>query len=101
MNASGRTLLSICLATGAWSFGFGLSTQVISHWLKTRGLSDTDIGLNHSIYYLGLAVASLAVPWLTRRLGTHCAAVGMILSGVSLAIFPWGADRRAGLFCAF
>jgi len=83
-------LLAICLATWGWSFSFGLGTQVITHFLKGLGASNTFIGLNHSTYYLGIALASLAVPWLTRRLGHACAPLGMILSGLSLALFPWG-----------
>lgn len=90
-KATGRTLLAICLATAAWAFSFGLGTQVITHWLKHQHqASDTIIGLNHSTYYLGIAMASLAVPWLTRRLGNHCATAGMVLSGCTLAVFPWG-----------
>src|SRR5207249_4118729 len=101
VHATGRSLLAICLATGAWSFSFGLGSQVITHWLNDQepGVSlrigstilrsNAVIGLNHSTYYLGIAMASLAVPWLTRRLGNACAPAGMILAGVSLALFPW------------
>jgi MFS family permease len=92
-KATGRNLLAICLATGAWSFNFGLGTQVITHWLKGwlhgREDSNTVIGLNLSTYYLGMALAALAVPWLTKQLGNFCAPAGMILSGVGLIMFPW------------
>jgi MFS family permease len=80
----------ICLATAAWSFSFGLGTQAITYWLDARQASNTLIGLNHSTHYLGIALASLAVPWLTRRLGRSCAPLGMVLAGLSLAAFPWG-----------
>jgi MFS family permease len=82
-------ILVICLASAGWAFHFGVGTQVISHWLKNeQHLSDTVIGLNHSTYYLGLALSSLAVPWLMRRWGRICPPVGMILSGLTLALFP-------------
>ena len=93
----GRVLLAICLATAAWSFSFGLGTQLVTHWLKARSASNTLIGLNHSAYYLGIALGSLAVPWLTRRLGRECAPLGMLLAGLSLVLFPWSNDL-AGWF---
>ena len=91
MTLNARSLLLICCTSGAWAFSFGLGSQVVSHWLKALGASDTVIGLNHSFYYFGLAVASCAVPWMTRRLGPNgCATIGMIAAGITLALFPWG-----------
>jgi MFS family permease len=89
VSKTGRLLLAICLAAAAWSFSFGLGTQLITHWLKTRSASNIVIGLNHSTYYLGIALGSLTVPQLSRRLGRGCAPLGMLLSGLSLALFPW------------
>jgi MFS family permease len=89
-----RTLILIATTTGLWSFGFGLGSQVVSHWLHALGQNDTVVGMSHSFYYFGLAVGACAVPWLTRRMGTTaCAAVGMVASGVTLALFPWGGDQ--------
>src|SRR5262245_29476483 len=85
----GQRLLPICVASLAWAFSFGLGTQLVTHWLAEHRASDTVIGLIHSTYYLGLALASLAVPWLTRKLGDRCAGFGMVLAAVSLAAFPW------------
>jgi MFS family permease len=91
VTLNARSLLIIGSTSGAWAFSFGLGSQVVSHWLKAQGSSDTVIGLSHSFYYFGLAVASCAVPTLTRRLGsTGCATLGMILAGITLALFPWG-----------
>jgi MFS family permease len=84
-----RNLLLICLATAAWSYGFGAGSQLVSQWMNQHGADKTQIGLGHSCYYLGLAVASLAVPWLNRRFGTRAAGVGMIVCGPALAFFPW------------
>src|SRR5262249_13202092 len=84
-----RSLLLICWTSGCWAFSFGLGTQVVSHWLQAQGASDTVIGLNHSFYYFGMAIGSFAVPWLTRRPGpAGCARLGMIASGITLALFP-------------
>jgi MFS family permease len=86
-----RTMWLICWTSSAWAFSFGLGSQVVSHWLKAQGSNDTVIGLSHSFYYFGLAVASCAVPGLTRWLGpTRCAALGMTFAGITLALFPWG-----------
>ncbi len=91
MSGPIRNLILICLASAGWAFSFGVGTQAISHWLKTDQLqTDVVIGLNHSIYYLGLALSSMAVPWLMRRWGRICPTAGMILSGLTLAMFPWG-----------
>jgi len=92
-----RNLLLICLTSATWSFGFGMGSQLVTHWLRARDQSETEIGLNHACHYLGLAVASLAVPWLTRRFGTRTAALGMVICGVTLALFPW-ADGPVGWF---
>lgn len=85
-----RTLLVVCLASAAWAFSFGVGSQVVSHWLHAHDASNTVIGLNHAVYYLGLALASLAVPRLLRRHGSRAAAWGMVASGLTLAAFPWG-----------
>src|SRR5207244_1561952 len=53
--------------------------------------------LNHSTYYLGLALASLFVPSMMRRWGRACAPAGMIFSAVTLGLFPW-AGAPAGWF---
>ncbi len=82
--------LGICCATAGWAFCFGLGSQAVSQWLDHEQRSNTTIGLCHSAYYLGLAAASLLVPRCVRRWGTGCAAWGMIGSGVTLAVFPWG-----------
>jgi MFS family permease len=82
-------LLAICVASGAWSFSFGVGSQLVTHWMRGRGASTELIGWNHSFHYLGLALGSLAVPWLTRYLGARGAALGMIACGPTLALFPW------------
>src|SRR5713101_7599090 len=85
-----RLLLLICWTSAAWAFSFGLGSQVVSHWLKALGANDTLVGLNHAFYYFGMTIGSFAVPWLTRRLGpAGCARLGMIASGITLAVFPW------------
>jgi MFS family permease len=85
------TLLLICATTAGWAFSFGLGSQVVSHWLKANGATETVIGLAHSFYYFGLAVGSCAVPVLSRRLGPKlCATFGMLGAGATLAVFPWG-----------
>ena len=94
VTLNARTVWLICWTSSCWAFSFGLGSQVVSHWLKAQGANDTVIGLNHSFYYFGLAVAACAVPGLTRRLGpSRCAALGMTFAGITLALFPWaGSD---------
>ena len=90
LSSGTRNLVRIYLASAAWAFSFGLGTQVATHWLRHAGASDTVIGLNHTCYYLGVALTSLCVPAATRRYGPSCAVGGLILSGISLVAYPWG-----------
>ncbi|MBA2335994.1 MAG: hypothetical protein H0V90_13805, partial [Blastocatellia bacterium] len=55
-------LALVCVASAAWAFSFGLGTQAVSHWLHHHDASNTVIGLSHTVYYLGLALTSLAAP---------------------------------------
>jgi MFS family permease len=47
------------------------------------------VGLNTSLYYLGVAAASLLAPWLMRRGERTCLVAGMIADAVTTAVFPW------------
>jgi MFS family permease len=94
---SGRTLLTLCLVSAAWAFSFGLGAPLASLWLRDDKQSNTVIGLNTGTYYLGIALAAGLVPWLMRRWGRGCPIVGMVVSGLTVAWFPWG-DGLAGWF---
>jgi MFS family permease len=88
--SSARTLVPLCLASVCWAFSFGLSAPLASLWLAHAGCGATTIGLNTSLYYLGIALAAGLVPRLMRRWGYGTAALGMLASGVTVALFPWG-----------
>jgi MFS family permease len=77
------------LASVAWAFGFGLGAPLASLWLRDAGCSDTLIGLNTGVYYAGIAAAAGFVPALIRRWDRYCPVLGMILSGATVAAFPW------------
>jgi MFS family permease len=94
---STRTLLAHCLASAAWAFSFGLGAPLASLWLQDAGQDFTVIGLNTGTYYLGIALAAGLIPWLMRRWGRGCPVLGMVLSGLSVAAFPWGGSL-AGWF---
>jgi MFS family permease len=78
----------LCLVSAGWAFSFGLGAPVASLWLEDRGCSDTLVGVNTGIYYLGIALAAGLVPGLLRRYGHIGVAVGIIASGVSVALLP-------------
>lgn len=84
-----RVLVTICWASAGWGFGFGLGAPLASLWLSSAGFGTTFVGANTAVYYLGIAVAAPAVPWLMRRWGSRCPALGMMLSGVTVALFPF------------
>jgi MFS family permease len=85
-----RALIVLCLASLCWAFSFGLGAPLASVWLAHAGHSDTIIGLNTGVYYGGIALAATLVPWMMRRWGRGCPVVGMVASGVTVALFPWG-----------
>jgi len=84
-----RWLVQLCLAALFWSFSFGLSAPLASLEMQAAGCSDSMIGLNTGVYYLGIAAAAAAVPWLMRRLGSGCLVAGMFATAVTTAAFPW------------
>ncbi len=89
-KSSRRTLLMLCLTSAGWAFSFGLGAPLASLWLRDAGHSARIIGLNTSLYYLGVALAALAVPWLMRRAGRACVVTGIVGDAVVTALFPWG-----------
>jgi len=85
-------LLVLCLVSAGWAFSFGLGAPLASLWLSDAGHSNSIIGLNTGVYYLGIAGTAIAVPWLMRRMGRCCPAVGFALSAATVMLFPWGAS---------
>ncbi len=84
-----RTLALISVASLGWAFSFGLGAPLASLWLRDAGFSARAIGLNTSVYYLGVALTAPLVPWLMRRANRACVAVGMLLDALTTAAFPW------------
>jgi MFS family permease len=87
---SRRLLFVLCIASAGWAFSFGLSVPLGALWLENRGCSQKVIGLNSSLYYLGVAGASLVLPALMRRSSRRCVVAGMIIDGLATALFPFG-----------
>jgi MFS family permease len=86
---SRRTLYMLCLASSGWAFSFGLGAPLASLWLRDAGFGAGVIGLNTSLYYLGVAAAALLVPYLMRRAGRWCVVGGIVADAVVTALFPW------------
>jgi MFS family permease len=91
-HLSTRGLIIICLAALAWAFSFGLGAPLASLWLKDSGFSERTVGLNTGVYYLGICITCFAIPWLMRRSGPNCVAVGCLLSAATVAAFPFSAS---------
>jgi MFS family permease len=87
-----RTLVVLCLVSAGWAFSFGLGAPLASLWLSDAGHSDSIVGLNTGVYYLGIALTAAVVPRMMRRLGHGCPAAGFVLSGLTVALFPWGSS---------
>jgi MFS family permease len=90
LSAPARALFAICAAAALWGFNFGAGAPPASLWLRDHGGSDTVIGLNTAVYYLGIALTAPLVPRLMRCRGRGCLIGGMALSGLTVALFPWG-----------
>jgi MFS family permease len=88
-RAGRRNLVVLCVASAGWAFSFGLGAPLASLWLHQAGLSAKAVGLNTSVYYLGIALASAVVPWLMTRAGRGCLVGGMVVDAVTTALFPW------------
>src|SRR5262245_29258011 len=84
-----RVLPIMCLATLGWAFAFGLGTQLLTLSMNDQGWTNSAIGWNTGVYYLGIAVAAVFVPRLMRVWGNGCPVAGMLLSGGTLLLFPW------------
>lgn len=97
VRRSRRTLWTLCLASGGWAFSFGLGAPLASLWLRDAGHSAAVIGLNTSVYYVGVALAAFAVPILMRRASRLCVAGGIFADAVATAAFPW-ADALSAWF---
>jgi MFS family permease len=91
IHTSRRALALICATSAGWSFSFGLGAPLASLWLDAAGCAKNVIGWNTGTYYAGMALAALGVPWVMQRFGKTCTVLGMLLSGLSVAAFPWGA----------
>jgi MFS family permease len=82
-------LTVLCLASAGWAFSFGVGAPLAALWLRDAGCSAKVIGANTSVYYLGVAVAALFVPWLMTRAGRGCVVAGMVVDAAVTALFPW------------
>jgi MFS family permease len=96
-----KTVLVLCAAGTCWGFSFGVGAPLASLWLKDAGCNATVIGLNTAIYYLGIAVTAGMVPGMMRRSARFCLITGMIVSGMAVAIFPWGELLPGWFFIRF
>ena len=85
-----RRLRVLCLASLCWAFNFGVGAPLASLWLQDAGYSSTIIGLNTGIYYLGIAITAIFVPWLIRNWKKRCLLLGLVAAALTVAWFPWG-----------
>jgi len=90
MSRSLHWLILLCAASFLWAFHFGVNAALASLWMLKAGCDDLVVGLNTGVYYLGIALAALALPWMLRRFGWAVLFAGMLASAVTAAAFPWG-----------
>lgn len=97
MHAAGRrtALWLVSLASLGWAFSFGLLASLAPLTMRDAGQSASAIGLNTSLYYLGVAAAAPFVPLLMRRGGRSCVVAGMAIDAVTTALFPFAGGPLA------
>lgn len=98
---SRRTLRMLCLASGGWAFNFGLAAPLAALWLRDAGYSAGVIGLNTSLYYIGVALAAFAVPSLMQRASRLCVVGGILADALVTALFPWTVSLPAWFLLRF
>jgi len=89
-TGSVRTLLLACLCCGGWAFGFGLECPLASLWQQDAGATETGIGINTAMHFVGVLLAGAFVPSIMSRTGRGGIALGLLVSGVAVALFPFG-----------
>jgi MFS family permease len=91
MRAPGTrtTLWLVSLASLGWAVSFGLLASLAPLTMREGGQSASAIGLNTSLYYLGVAVVAPFIPALMRRGGRRCVVAGMLLDAATTALFPF------------
>ena len=95
VNQAGRRLALISVASLGWAFSFGLGAPLAALWLKQAGASGWTIGLNTSLYYLGVALAAPFLPRLMVRHNRACIIAGMLIDALTTAAFPWASGEAA------
>ncbi|MFM7150860.1 MAG: MFS transporter, partial [Gemmataceae bacterium] len=83
-------LFWICFSSFLWAVGFGITTPLASLFLDEAGYGPWSLGLNASLYYLGLALASPFVPRLMKKANRGCVFVGLSLDAFAVGFFPFG-----------
>ncbi len=78
----------LCAFCGCWAFGFGLEFPLAARLLQDLHYSDTFIGANSAVHFLGILIAGVFVPQLMRRSIHLSIGIGLFLSGIALALFP-------------
>ena len=85
---SRRRLALISVASLGWAFSFGVGAPLAALWLKQAGANGWAIGLNTSVYYLGVALAAPFLPRLMVRHNRACIIAGMLIDALTTAAFP-------------
>lgn len=99
--SSHPSLTTLCLVSAAWAFSFGLSIPLSALWLQQAGYDHSTVGLNTSCYYLGVAIASPFLPRIMRHNQRLVVLAGMVLDGLSVALFPLVNQLEYWLFLRF
>lgn len=90
MNSRSNLFILVCCI--CWAFGFGLECPLASRWLQDAGHSESFIGFNTGTHFFGVILMGAFAPALMRRFGRGCILIGLLLSGIGVAAFPYGGN---------
>ncbi len=84
-----RAMIAIIACISTFGLIGGLNATLISLSLKSRGISETLIGLNGAAFALGILVMTPVIPWLARRLDVRALIAGLlVLQLIAILLLP-------------
>jgi predicted MFS family arabinose efflux permease len=79
---SRRALVAAISCIAAFGAGMGFSMPLLALVLETRGIDSSVIGLNAAMTFLGVILATPAVPWAAQVLGAKPLMLGYLGAGL-------------------
>lgn len=101
-TADWPSIVAILVGISAFGLALGLTYPLVSLLLAGRGVSDTMIGLNAAVMFLGQAIATLGLPWLSARIApARLIIFGLLVAALSVAALAASEHLAIWFICRF